>query len=106
MSVRKRPVFGIAALIVMLALILAEVLIAVFDPYPVPIPETDETFAVAIGVVAYIVLTLLVIGAVSGIAIISAGIGLLRGERRWPSVVALSLAIPELTIVVVTVSRL
>ena len=90
----------------MLALILAEVLVAVFDPYPVPIPQADETFAVAIGAVASIVLTLVVIGAVSGIAIILAGIGLLRGERRWPSAVALCLAIPELVIVVVTVSRL
>ena len=105
MAVRRKPIFGVISLTLMLGLGVAAVLAAIYETPPAPSTE-GESFAVAMAAIADIVVTLLVIGSVSIIATIFAGISLLRRETRWPAAVALCLALSSLATVVFAVSKL
>ena len=106
MPERKRPIFGTAALTLILLLVVAEILVAVFQPFPVPNRAGGESLAIAVGAVANVVITIVVLAAVSTVAVLLAGIGLIRGERRWPAAVAMCLALPSLLIVAITAYHL
>ncbi|MEO8041909.1 MAG: hypothetical protein ABI646_04775 [Acidobacteriota bacterium] len=105
MSGRKKPVFGTISLVLMVGLVVAAILITVYEPPPTPI-STGESFAVAMEAVANIVATLLLIGAVSVSSTILAAISLLRRETPYPAAISLCLAIPSLLIVLLTIVKL
>lgn len=105
MPPRKKPVFGTISLVLMLGLILAGVLITVYEPATVP-AGNDESLAVVIASAANIIATLLVISAVSLSSIILGLVGLLRKEPSWPSAIGLCLSLSALVIVVIAVTNL
>ena len=89
----------------MLGLILAGVLITVYEP-PVPPIGDNEGLAVVIGNAASIIATLLVIAAASLSSLILGGVSFLRREPVWPAAVSMCLAISALIVVIVTVINL
>lgn len=89
----------------MLGLILAGVLITIYQPRPVPVGN-DESLAVVIENAANIIATLLVIAAISLSSIILAGVSFLRKEPGWPAAIGLCLSVSALVVVVIAVTKL
>ena len=105
MSGRKKPVFGIISLILILGLIVAGVLISIYYPRSMPTPG-DDSLAVVIGDAANTIATLLIIGAVSLSSAILAGVGLLRRERPLLAALALTLSLSAFVVVILAVTQL
>ena len=105
MSDRKSPIFGVMSLVLMAGLAIAAILVTIYVSPP-PAASNGESLAVAVGAVANIVATLLVIGVVSLTSIILAGISFLRRERPWPAALAMSLATASLLVIIVTITQL
>lgn len=89
----------------MVGLAIAAILVTIYVAPPPPAGQA-EGLAVALGAVANIVATLLVIGIVSLTSIVLAGISFLRRERPWPAAVASCLATASLTVLVLTLTQL
>ena len=89
----------------MLGLFAAGILMILFEP-PLDPVASDETFVVAIGLVAEILATLLAAAAVSFSATIFALIGFIRGESRGPASIGLCLSLSCLVVLVATIIRL
>jgi hypothetical protein len=102
---RKKPVFGMISLVLMVGLILTGVLLTVYEPDPLLV-ASDESLAVVIGTAANIIATLLAIAAVSLSSIILGMVGLIRKEPPWPAAVGLCLSVSALIVVVIAVARL
>lgn len=105
MRERKRPVFGILSLVLMLGLALTAILMTLYLPPPPPASD-GESIGVVLEAAADLIGTLLVLGAVSLSATLLAGVGLLRREPPLAAAVGLCLAVPALVITLVTIANL
>lgn len=105
MSERKRPIFGIISLALMLGLFIGGAILAIYLPPPPP-AGGDESLAVALGAAANVIATVVVMLAISVSSLILAGVSFLRRERRGPAAVGLCLALSSLIVLVMTITKL
>jgi hypothetical protein len=102
---RKKPVFGVISLVLMLGLFGTGILMILIEPPLEPV-ASDESFVVAMGLVAEILATLLAAAAVSVSATIFALVAFIRGEARWPAAVGICLSLSCLLVLVITIVNL
>ena len=105
MAERKKPVFGIISLALMLGLAVVGIVISSRQP-PLDPVTGNESLSVIVGTVANIAATLIAIATVSLTSAILAWISFLRRESRGPAAISLCLSLSALTVVVLTVLQL